>query len=241
MNRNSLQHEISPTKLPQRSSLHAKGTTPWRALLLRLLIAQGWYGSMPEASSAQPLTSPMSSAVESGVDSSTRPGGDFFAYTNGGWLKAAAIPGGKERWNALNEVGELTRQQTLKLLDDASAQPQGSTARKVADFRAAYLNESAIEAKGISPLKPLFDCIAPIRNRAALSDLLGRTMRADVDPLNWAVYQSPHLLGLAVQRGKHGETSHVPNLLQGGLGLPDRQHYIGTEPSNQALRTQCQA
>ena len=89
--------------------------------------------------SAQTLDQPHSD-LESGVDPSIKPGDDFFAFANGSWLKANQIPAGMERWSARAEIGELTRQQILKLLDDAGAEPTGSIARKVADFRAAYLN-----------------------------------------------------------------------------------------------------
>jgi predicted metalloendopeptidase len=176
------------------------------------------------------------SDLEPGVDSSIRPGDDFFAFANGGWLHATEIPAGKDRWNARNEIGELTRQQVAKLLDDAGAQPVGSVARKVADFRAAYLNQAAIEARGIAPLKPLLDSIDRVGDKAALTRLLGRVLPADVDPLNWGVYRSSHLLGLAVEPGIHGEKTCVAFLLQGGLGLPDREYYVSAEPRMQALR-----
>jgi hypothetical protein len=52
-----------------------------------------------------------------------------------------------DRWSAGSEIRELTRQQIAKLLDEASAAPTGSIGRKVADFRAAYLNEAAIETR----------------------------------------------------------------------------------------------
>ena len=116
----------------------------------------------------------------------------------------------------------------------------GSTARKVADFRAAYLNEAAIEARGIAPLKPLLDSIDHVGDKAALTRLLGRGLRADVDPLNWGVYQSSYLLGLSVEPSIHGEKTYVAFLLQGGLGLPDREHYVSTEPRMQALRARYQ-
>ena len=61
-------------------------------------------------------------------------------------------------------------------------------------------------------------------------------MRADVDPLNWGVYQSSSLLGLSVEPSIHGEKTYVAFLLQGGLGLPDREHYLSAEPRMQALR-----
>jgi len=189
----------------------------------------------PSIASAQTPDRP-DSDLETGVDTTIHPGDDFFAYANGGWLRATAIPAGKDRWTARNEIEELTRQQIARLLDDAGGEPVGSTARKVADFRAAWLNEDAIEARGLAPLEPMLDSIDRVEDKAALTRFLGRGLRADVDPLNWGVYRSSHLLGLSVEPGIHGEKTYVAFLLQGGLGLPDREHYVSTEPSMQALR-----
>ena len=170
------------------------------------------------------------------MDPSIQPGDDFFAYANGAWLKATEIPAGKERWNARDEIDELTRQQIAKLLDDAGAAPAGSIARKVADFRAAYLNEAAIEARGIAPLKPLLDSIDRVRDKAELTRLLGRGLAADVDPLNWGVYRSSSPAG-SVGGAEHPRREDQRRLsAAGGLGLPDREYYVSTEPGMQALR-----
>jgi putative endopeptidase len=203
-----------------------------------LAITLSWWTR--SAAVAQAADNRTPSTLDSGVDPSIRPGDDFFAYANGGWLKATEIPAGRERWNARDEIDALTRQQVLKLLDDAGAEPAGSTARKVADFRAAYLNEAAIEARGIAALKPLLDSIDHLQDKAALTRLLGSGLGADVDPLNWGIYRSSHLLGLSVEPGIHGEKTYVAFLLQGGLGLPDREHYVSAEPPMQALRARYQ-
>jgi predicted metalloendopeptidase len=80
------------------------------------------------------------------------------------------------------------------------------------------------------------DSIDAIADKAALTRVLGMRTRADVDPLNWGVYQSSSLLGLSVEPSIHGERTYVAFLLQGGLGLPDREQYVSAEPRNQALR-----
>ena len=174
---------------------------------------------------------------EAGVDASIRPGDDFFAYANGDWLKATEIPAGQLRWTARSEINQRTRQRVAALLVDAGAAPIGSSARKVADFSAAWMDEAAIEAKGLAGLKPLLDRIDRVRDKAGLSRLLGRELHADVDPLNAGVFDSSQVLGLAVQASIHGEKTYVAFLLQGGLGLPDRDDYTGSEPRRQALRT----
>ena len=181
------------------------------------------------------------SPLERTADPAIRPGDDFFAYANGAWLRTAEIPDGKERWGARDEIGELTRGRLARVLDEARRAAGGSLARKVADFRSAWLDEAAIEAGGIAPLRSALDSIDRARTRDALTRLLGRGMRADVDPLNWGVYQSSHVLGLSVEQGIHGEKRYVAFLVQGGLGLGDRDAYVSANAGAQAVRTAYQA
>jgi predicted metalloendopeptidase len=188
------------------------------------------------ASTAAATTTQPQPVVEAGVDAGIRPGDDFFAYANGAWLQATQIPDGEQRWGARNEISNLTRRQLEQLVDDAAGAPADSNARKVANFRAAYLDETTIEMDGVTPLAPTFGRINAIGDRTALTRFLGSQLRADVDPLNWGVYDSAHLLGLSVEPGLHGEAHAVAFLLQGGLGFGDRELYLSTTPDNQALR-----
>ena len=167
---------------------------------------------------------PTSARRESTVDASIPPGDDFFAYANGGWLKAAVIPSGRERWTVRDEINERTRQQVAAILDDAPKAPPGSVARMVADFRAALLDEATIEAKGLDPLAPMFARIDRVGDKRELARELGGTMRADVAPLDAGTYSSASVLGLSVAHSIHGETTCTAFLVQGGLAL-------GTAPS----------
>ena len=179
--------------------------------------------------------------LEQGVDTSVAPGDDFFAFANGAWLKSTVIPDGRDRWGVRNEIEEQTRRQIALLLDEALATAPGSTTRKVADFRAAWLDEGAIEARGIAPLRPILDSIRRVRDKTGLARLLGRWIGADVDPLNYGIYQSSRVVGLSVEPGINGERTYPAFLLQGGLGLPDREYYLSAEPRLQALRVRYQA
>jgi putative endopeptidase len=192
--------------------------------------------SWPVPAAAQAAVARVPSRLESTVDAGTAPGDDFFAYANGGWLKAVVLPAGKERWGARDELEELARRRIATLVDDAGAAPAGSTARKVADFRAAWRNEAAIEARGLASLKPLLDRIGGVSDKAELTRLLGHGMRADVDPLGLGVYESAGVLGLSVEQSIHGEKTNTAFLVQGGLGLPDREDYLGAGPGKEALR-----
>jgi putative endopeptidase len=178
--------------------------------------------------------------ADSGVDTNIHPGDNFFAYANGAWLKSTEIPAGSERWNARNEISDLSRRQAELLIASAAGAPAGTDARKVEDFHTAYLDEAAIETAGTNPFRPIFERINAVRDKATLTRLLGSELRADVDPLNWGVYNSASLLGLSMESGTHGEDNYVAFLLQGGLGLPDRQDYLDSSPDMQQVRARYQ-
>jgi putative endopeptidase len=201
-----------------------------RALVLALLL---FLFTSPAAAQSASGRTPM---LESTVDTSVVPGDDFFAYANGAWLKATAMPAGNERWGNRDELNEQARIRVAALLDAAGSAPAGTAARKVADFRTAYRNDAAIEAKGLAPLKPLLASIDHLSNKAALTRLLGRSVRADVDPMGFGVYTSASVLGLSVAQNIHGEKTNVAFLLQGGLGLGDRDVYLSTDAASVALR-----
>jgi putative endopeptidase len=168
-----------------------------------------------------------SSSLESTVDIHIKPGDDFFAYANGAWLRAAVIPAGRDRWAVRDEISELTRNQIAALLDGASL-PQ-SLARKLFDFRSAFLNQSAIDKKGLASLAPMLSRIDRAGDKLALTRLLGSTMHADVDPLNLGVYASSSVLGLSVEHSIHGEKTYSAFLVQGGLGLGNRDRYLSMD------------
>ncbi|HEY6930441.1 MAG TPA: M13 family metallopeptidase N-terminal domain-containing protein, partial [Thermoanaerobaculia bacterium] len=171
-----------------------------------------------------------SSRLETTVDTSIKPGDDFFAYANGAWLKKAVIPAGKDRWTVRDDINEVTRLQVAALLDEASTSRPGALARKVADFRSALLNQSAIEERGITPLTSLLARIDHVGDKLALTRLLGSTLDADVDPLNFGIYDSSSVLGLSVEHSIHAEKTYGAFLLQGGLALGDREKYLSKEP-----------
>ncbi len=179
--------------------------------------------------------------LASTVDPNIKPGDDFYAYANGAWLKATQIPAGKLRWGARDEINELTSLRVTNLLNAARTAPAGSLARKIADYRDAYQNEAAIDAAGIAPLKPSLDSIDRVADKLALARLLGSGLGTDVDPLNWGTYTSSHLLGLAVTESIHDEKNYVAFLVQGGLGLPDRENYLTDDAPMKALRAKYRA
>ncbi len=173
-----------------------------------------------------------------GMDKSVKPGDDFFRYANGAWLKTAEIPQDRSSYGLDAKLAEEANLRTRSLLEDASkgSAPAGSDERKIGDYYAAYMDEAAIEAKGLEPLKKELESIAAISDRRALAEAAGRAVRADVDPLNNTNLHTPHLFGVWVAQDFNEPTRSVPYFLQGGLGMPDREYYLSESPRMADIR-----
>lgn len=177
------------------------------------------------------------------MDKSAVPGDDFNTYANGGWIKATPIPADKGRYGISSILIDQTREQTRKLIEDAakSAPAGNSDARKVGDYYTSFMDEPAIEAKGLTPLKPQLAAIAAIADRRALSRAIGARLRADVDALNATNFETENLFGVWVTQGLEDPSRGYVYLLQGGLGMPDRDYYLSPSPHMADLRKQYQA
>jgi predicted metalloendopeptidase len=88
---------------------------------------------------------------------------------------------------------------------------------------------------------PLLKEIDAINDRAALARALGSTLRADVDVLNNTNLYTENLFGLWVAQDLSEPTHYSPFLLQGGLGMPDRDYYLNSSQKMADIRTQYQA
>ncbi len=103
------------------------------------------------------------------------------------------------------------------------------------------MDEAAIESNGRVRLKPHLDAIAAIKDKRELARALGETLRADEDALNNTNFHSPNLFGLWVAPDFNDSEHYTAYLLQGGIGLPDREYYLSDNEHMRSLRTQYQA
>jgi predicted metalloendopeptidase len=194
-------------------------------------------GALAAAGARGQTAAPQARGIDvQGMDLGVAPGEDFFAYANGGWLARTEIPPDRASFGVDAALAELTDQRTLDLIRATAAAPAGADARKIADYFAAYMDEAAIEAAGLAPLAPVLARIAAIADRTALAAELGAEMRADVDMFNATRLHTDRLFGLWVAQDLNEPTRYAPFLIQGGLGLPDREYYLDAAPPMAEIR-----
>ncbi len=206
-----------------------------------LLIAIALAGS-PGCGTA-PKETAKSGIDVAGMDKAVAPGDDFNLHANGGWLKATPIPADKSSYGTGAILVDQTRKQLLDLIQDSAkgGATAGADSRKVGDYYSSFMDEAAIEAAGAAPLKPQLDAIAAIADRTALARALGGNLRAGVDALNNTNFETSNLFGVWITQGLKDPSHSVPYLLQGGLGLPDRDYYLSASPHMTELRKQYEA
>jgi putative endopeptidase len=205
--------------------------------LLRCLSAATFLSIL--AAFAQQASAPQTHGiVVANVDRSVKPGDDFYRFANGEWIKRTEIPPDRAAVDVFTKLADLSNKRTNDLINEIakSNAAAGSGERKVADLFNSYMNESAIEAKGMAPLKPHLDAIAAIHDQKELARALGETLRADVDALNNTNYHTENIFGLWVAPGFHDSDHYLPYLMQGGLQLPDREYYLGESEHMKSVR-----
>ncbi len=203
--------------------------------LMAHLVAGSLLLASPLAAAGPAPTRPVYGAFgfdTAGMDRSTAPGDDFGRYASGAYIRNLAIPADRADSGMFALLRDRSQTQTRDIIEAQArrkdARP-GSEARKVGDFYATFMDEAAIETKGLAPLKPTLDAIQAIGDRAQLAAYFGRATRQGM--------RMP--LGLRIaQDMKHPDIMSV-SVGQGGLGLPDRDYYLDTKnPKFEAIRAQ---
>ena len=175
-----------------------------------------------------------------GMDRSVRPGDDFYLYANGAWLRGTTIPADRSSYGGFSIANDRAEARLTTIVQSVAAAPAkaGTDLRKIGDYYHSFLDTTAIEARGVEPLKPELNRITAIGDRTALARYLGATLRADVDPINNGNIDTDDLFGLWVAQDFDAPTQYSAYLLQGGLEMPDRSYYLDTSAAMAGIRTQ---
>lgn len=151
-----------------------------------------------------------------GMDRSVAPGDNFFQYANGTWLKETQIPADKARYGMFNVLDDLSRERTRTIIDGLIKDPNS----KIGNSYASFMDEAGIEAKGLKPLEPWLAQIKALKSKAGLAALYANGQRIGI--------AAPFRMFVAQDR--KAPNSYILSLSQAGLGMPDRDYYLSSDP-----------
>lgn len=198
-----------------------------KSLLLSLtVILLSAYGCQQPASTTE--NAAKKDILAANLDTTARPGDDFFAYANGGWIKNNPIPDEQSSWGIAYLVIEENLNRLRAIAENAAAQkaPHGSAEQKIGDFWATAMDSATIEKNGLQPLQPLLNEIDAISDIRRLSAMVGKLERIGVGTI------------IGTYIGQDAKNSEVIALQfwQTGLGLPEREYYFKNDSATQNIR-----
>ncbi len=164
-----------------------------------------------------------------GRDVSVKPGDDFFRYANGTWAATTEIPADRTRWGTFDILREKSDNDVRTIIEEvalAGGAP-GTNQQKIADFYNAFLNQDAIDARGLEPIQPELERIAALRTHEEVLRLIAAPDVAVNAPI--AMY-----VGL----DERNPNRYIVNVTHAGLGLPEREFYRRADGEFPRIREQ---
>ncbi len=172
----------------------------------------------------------MAKAIDkANMDTTFRPGNDFFRYVNGNWIKNHPVPPEYSSYSAftvLFEENEKMLQSLVKEVSEDKDAPEGSVSQKIRDFYNSGMDTARIEELGISVLQPELDEINELNSVSDISRYVAVMQQKGLGPL---------FLFFADADQTDSEWT-IANFWQGGLGLPDVSYYTDSSERMKQMR-----
>jgi putative endopeptidase len=165
---------------------------------------------------------------KSGMDTTVKPGDNFFLYANGKWLKDTKIPPSETSWGSFNILYNENQKELHGILTDVSAKDNaaGSKEQKVGDLYKSGMDTVTIEKLGYEPVKPLLAKIDALKDYKDLVKLAADGFK-DGDGF---------LFGFSVSPDDKISTKNAAHFDQTGITLPEKGYYFKTDSASKKIR-----
>ncbi len=163
-----------------------------------------------------------------GIDSSIKPGDNFFMFVNHKWYDTAQIPPSQAGVGAYMFMNYPQRLRLQGILDSVSKanNAEGSIEQKLGDFYASGMDTITINNRGYDPIKPLLSRIDKIRDLASLMKFVADEAK---------VYNTS-VIAFSVSPDNKNSSINIAHISQTGIGLPERDYYFSTDPQSIAIQ-----
>ena len=149
------------------------------------------------------------------MNTGVAPGNDFFQYANGVWDKNTQIPADKSRYGMFNVLDDLSKERTRTIIEEQAKNPNS----RIGAAYASFMNEAAVEAKGLAPLDPWLNQVRALNSKADLAALYAKGDEIGIS--------SP--FRMYIGQDDKDPNQYILGMIQGGLGMPDRDYYLSKD------------
>ena len=172
---------------------------------------------------------PQKSFVDvNGIDSSIKPGDNFFRYVNGRWYDTAKIADDQTGVGSYMFLKIPQKQLLQNILDSVSKTKNtpGSIEQKVGDFYASGMDTVSINQRGYGPIQPILARIDAISDVPSLVKFVATELKAG----------NHSFIGFGISPDNKNSSINIAHVYQAGIGLPDRDYYFKTDSSTLSIQ-----
>lgn len=156
------------------------------------------------------------------IDSTVKPGDDFFLFANNGWFKKNPIPASEQSNGLWQLIRDTINAQVRQICESSAAlkdAPKGSAKQKVGDMFFSGMDSINNNKLGLTALQPELDQIAAINDKATLAKAVAKIHMVSGAPL----------FNFYVGQDDKQSDKYAIFISQGGLSLPDRTYYVDSD------------
>jgi putative endopeptidase len=158
------------------------------------------------------------------MDSSVKPGDDFWAYVNGTWDKNTPIAADRASAGPFVTLSDKSESDVRQIVEQLANDPnRDHLGQQVGDFYSSFMDTAAIEAAGTAPLKPYLAEINGAKTRAQLLSLF-------IKP----GYAAP--IDIGIDPNFKNPDVYAVFAGQARLGMPSREYYLDDSAKMKAHR-----
>ena len=163
------------------------------------------------------------------LDTSVRPGDDFFQYAAGGWLKTHPLDAEHPMNGAFVDLEEQNtlRIQELILQYANSPQEKGSLGQKIGSLYNLRMDSVRLNREGWAPIKPILERIAAVKDRREYQLLTAQLDRKG---------ESTMMFDIGVGADQRNASMNIVGVSQGGIGLGTRDYYLNDDEQTVRIR-----
>ena len=163
------------------------------------------------------------------MDKTADPCVNFYQYSCGGWKKNNPIPADQTSWSVYGKLYEDNLLFLKGILEQASANPvhRDAVTTQIGNFYAACMDEATVEKQGMAPVQGELDSIAQLQSAKEIAPLIARLQQS---------YRHALLFGAGSTQDPDNSEQVIAEIIQGGLGLPDRDYYTKQDAKSKETR-----
>lgn len=187
------------------------------------------YAALSLSVAACTTEKPMESKIDlANLDKTAKPGNDFYQFATGGWNKSHPLTDEYARYGQFDALAENNREQLKELVLEQAAKEneEGSNAQKIGDLYNLAMDSTRRNELGCSPIKPILEQIAAIKDKKEILPLSATLIRDGVSGFFYT----------GVGADIMDSDNNLLMLYQGGLSLPGKEYYFDTDEATENIR-----